>query len=210
MFILSKDISRFPDIEMKTYTTGDIAQICDVTQRTVIRWIERGDLIGFKLPGRGNNRVTEEDLLKFLQKHNIPLANPTKSDARDLILIVDDEPAVAKAIQRVLRSAGYPTEIALDGFEAGSELIRRKPVLMTLDLNMPGINGMEVIKQVRSNMDTVGTKILVISSAEISLLQQSVEFGADAYLQKPFTNSDLLNAVDQLVTDSSRVRGKKR
>lgn len=184
---------------MKTYTTGDIAEICDVNQRTVIRWIERGELLGFKLPGRGNNRVTEESLLDFLNRHNIPVPEEIKPEAGNQILIVDDEPAVAKAIQRVLRGAGYSTEIAFDGFKAGSALVRNKPVLMTLDLKMPGIDGFEVIQQVRSHSDMHDTAILVISSVEETLLKRAVLKGADGYLHKPFNNDELVEKIKRLI-----------
>ncbi len=58
---------------MKTFTTGDIALMCDVNLRTVIRWIERGSLQAHKLPGRGNNRVIETDFLQFLHTHGMPV-----------------------------------------------------------------------------------------------------------------------------------------
>lgn len=188
---------------MKTYTTGDIAQICDVNQRTVIRWIERGELLGFKLPGRGNNRVTEEGLLDFLNRHKIPVPEEIKPDAGNQILIVDDEPAVAKAIQRVLRGAGYSTEIAFDGFKAGSALVRNKPVLMTLDLKMPGMDGLEVIQHVRSHSDIHDTAILVISSVEETLLKQAILKGADGYLHKPFNNDELIETIKRLIASKT-------
>jgi CheY-like chemotaxis protein len=189
---------------MKTYTTGDIAQMCDVNQRTVIRWIDRGELQGFKLPGRGNNRVTEESLVSFLQQHDFPLPEGLILFSAKPVLIVDDDSAITKAIQRVLRGAGYKTVIALDGFEAGSELVRNKPLLMTLDLKMPGMDGFEVIKQVRNKADISHTKILVISSVEEILLNKAMDIGADDFISKPFTNSELLEKVDQLILDAKR------
>lgn len=192
---------------MKTYTTGDIAQMCDVNQRTVIRWIDRGELQGFKLPGRGNNRVTEESLVSFLQQHDFPLPEGLILFSAKPVLIVDDDSAITKAIQRVLRGAGYKTVIALDGFEAGSELVRNKPLLMTLDLKMPGMDGFEVIKQVRNKADISHTKILVISSVEEILLNKALDIGADDFISKPFTNSELLEKVDQLILDAKRESG---
>ncbi|WP_420598225.1 response regulator [Neptuniibacter sp.] len=192
---------------MKTYTTGDIAQMCDVNQRTVIRWIDRGELQGFKLPGRGNNRVTEESLVSFLQQHDFPLPEGLILFSAKPVLIVDDDSAITKAIQRVLRGAGYKTVIALDGFEAGSELVRNKPLLMTLDLKMPGMDGFEVIKQIRNKADISHTKILVISSVEEILLNKALDIGADDFISKPFTNSELLEKVEQLILDAKRESG---
>ena len=88
---------------MKTLTSGEIATYCDVNLRTVIRWIESGKLKGFKLPGRGNNRVLVSDFVSFLEHHNIPIPEDLQSEISPSILIVDDEMPVAKSIQRVAR-----------------------------------------------------------------------------------------------------------
>ena len=79
------------DSMIKTYTTGEIAALCDVNLRTVIRWIDRGALKGFKLPGRGNNRVREEDFIAFLHEHEMPVPPELQKKISRHILIVDDE-----------------------------------------------------------------------------------------------------------------------
>ena len=56
-----------------TLTTGEIAQYCDVNSRTVIRWIKRGHLRAYQLPGRGDNRIALEDFLAFLAAHGMPV-----------------------------------------------------------------------------------------------------------------------------------------
>jgi len=117
----------------------------------------------------------------------------------DRILIVDDEEQLAKSIQRVLRGAGYKTSLALDGFRAGSKLMKEKPALMTLDLSMPGIDGFDVIQFVKSSEELSATKILVISALDEDHLQRAISLGADAYLQKPFVNSELLAEIEKLI-----------
>lgn len=184
---------------MKTLTTGEIASICDVNLRTVIRWIERGELKGFKLPGRGNNRVTQEDFVAFLKKHKMPIPAELLDDGHNHILIVDDELPFSKSIQRVLRGAGYETSIANDGFAAGSQLSALKPALMTLDLSMPGLDGFDVIRFVRHSAIISSTRILVVSALNEQELSKALECGADAYLQKPFANSELLASVEMLM-----------
>lgn len=184
---------------MKTFTTGEIAKLCDVNLRTVIRWIDRGALVGFKLPGRGNNRVREEDFIAFLHEHGMPVPPELQQEISKLVLIVDDELPVAKSIQRVLKRAGYETLIATDGFQAGSQLLIEKPVLMTLDLSMPGLDGFEVLKYVRSHDDISNLRILVISALDETNLDKALANGADAVLQKPFKNEQLLNTVQKLL-----------
>ena len=183
----------------KTLTTGEIASICDVNLRTVIRWIERGELKGFKLPGRGNNRVTQEDFVTFLKNHKMPIPAELLDDGHNHILIVDDELPFSKSIQRVLRGAGYETSIANDGFSAGSQLSALKPALMTLDLSMPGLDGFDVIRFVRHSAIISSTRILVVSALNEQELSKALECGADAYLQKPFANSELLASVEMLM-----------
>lgn len=188
---------------MKTLTTGEIAKICDVNLRTVIRWIERGDLKGFKLPGRGNNRVTQQDFVAFLQLHQMPVPAEFLDEGHNHVLIVDDELPFAKSIQRVLKGAGYMTSIANDGFSAGSQLSTIQPALMTLDLSMPGLDGYDVIRFVRHSERISSTRILVVSALSDQALIKAVECGADAYLQKPYMNSELLAAVEMLIDNSN-------
>ncbi len=186
---------------MKTLTTGEIAKLCDVNLRTVIRWIDRGALKGFKLPGRGNNRVREEDFISFLKEYDMPVPVGFKSNkgTNKKILIVDDELPVATAIQRVLRQAGYETSIATDGFRAGSMLLKESPAIMTLDLSMPGQDGFDVLAYVRATEELASTRILVISALDDISLNKALACGADAVLQKPFENSQLLMMIQQLL-----------
>ena len=198
---------------MKTLTTGEIAKFCDVNQRTVIRWIDRGDLKGFKLPGRGNNRVLEQDFVAFLKKSGMPVPAEFERDLPDKVLIVDDEPQVAAAISRVLRGAGVLSSIATDGFSAGSLLMAERPKLMTLDLSMPGLDGYDVIRFVRQSAEISQTKILVISALDAASLNEALECGADEVMQKPFDNEELAEKVTTMLssvrTDSKGMNMKK-
>jgi len=183
---------------MKTLSTGEIAKLCDVNLRTVIRWIERGALKGFKLPGRGNNRVRVEDFLAFLVEHDIPIPAELQEDSRK-VLVVDDEPAIARALQRVLRKHGLVAEVAADGFQAGTKLMKERPVLVTLDLSMPGLSGYDVLSFVRETPEIASTKILVISALGDEALQKAIDLGADAILNKPFDNHELVEVINKLV-----------
>lgn len=183
---------------MKTLSTGDIAKLCDVNLRTVIRWIERGALKGFKLPGRGNNRVRLEDFLAFLVEYNMPIPAELQEESCK-VLVVDDEPAIARALQRVLRKHGLIVEVAADGFQAGTKLMKERPMLMTLDLSMPGLSGYDVLSFVRETPEIASTKILIISALGGEALQKAIDLGADAILNKPFDNQELVEVIDKLV-----------
>lgn len=185
---------------MKTLTSGEIASYCDVNLRTVIRWIENGKLKGFKLPGRGNNRVLVEDFIEFLERHDMPIPDSLKGDATPSILIVDDEMPVAKSIQRVARRAGFDSYIATGGFQAGIMLSQHEPKVMTLDLSMPGMDGYSVIEFTREQNKYKELKIVVISALDDISLERALELGADASLQKPFSNHDLTMVLEQFMS----------
>ena len=177
-------------------TTGQVARYCGVNFRTVIRWIERGHLKAYKLPGRGDNRVKVEDFLDFLKANEMPIPQelaPTKN-----VLVVDDDAAMANAIGRTLRRAGYEIEVVNSGFEAGAKVVAEPPALMTLDLNMPGMSGIEVLKEIRQRFgDSV--KVLIVSGASTKELDAVKAAGCDAILEKPFENAQLVEAVEQLI-----------
>ena len=185
---------------MKTLTSGEIASYCDVNLRTVIRWIESGKLKGFKLPGRGNNRVLVEDFVEFLERHDMPIPDALRGVASPSILIVDDEMPVAKSTQRVARRAGFDSYIATGGFQAGIMLSQYEPKVMTLDLSMPGMDGYSVIEFTRDQSKYKDLKIVVISALDDISLERALEIGADATLQKPFSNHDLTSTLEQFMS----------
>lgn len=123
---------------------------------------------------------------------------PELSEATS-VLVVDDEVAYQHAIQRVLKAAGYEVLLAADGFQAGVLLLANKPRLMTLDLQMPGLNGFEILKFIRQHPDLSHTKILVISGLGQAELEQARIAGANATLAKPFDNALLLRSIAHLL-----------
>jgi excisionase family DNA binding protein len=181
-----------------TLTTSEVARLCGVSQRTVIRWVEREELRAYKLPGRGDRRVTAAELRKFMRKHGMPLPGGD-SDAPLRVLVVEDDLAMARAINRVLKRAGFETAFAGNGFLAGSLLHSFRPALMTLDIRMPWMDGLEVLRLLRKTPPPVPLKVLVLSGDNRARLDEAVRAGADAALAKPFSNDELIDAVYALV-----------
>jgi len=180
-----------------TLTTGEVAKYCGVNFRTVIRWIERGHLKSYKLPGRGDNRIQASDFVEFLKENQMPIPSDFQGLSRK-VLVVDDEAPMARAISRVLSRGGFEVEIANSGFEAGAMLATNEPALITLDLSMPGLDGFQMLDYIRSN-HPASLKILVISALSKEKLQQAIEAGANAALQKPYDNKELLATVESLL-----------
>ncbi|MAT15980.1 MAG: response regulator [Planctomyces sp.] len=179
-------------------TTGEVARYCSVHFRTVLRWIERGDLNAYKLPGRGDNRIRIEDFLNFLAEHEMPIPAELGEATNNKVLIVEDEPRMARCIQRVLHGK-YETVVATDGFRAGAYLKTYQPKVMTLDLQMPGLSGFDVLTFVRATKELCDTRILVLSGMGPDDLAQASLAGADAVMSKPFDNDELLATIDHLM-----------
>ncbi|UTA48615.1 response regulator [Simiduia sp. 21SJ11W-1] len=184
--------------EIQVLTTGEAAKYCGVNFRTVIRWIERGRLKAYKLPGRGDHRIQTQDFVTFLRDNSMPVP-PELVGANNRVLIIEDQPEMAAAIRRTLKRAGYEVEVAKDGFIAGTLLMRHNPALVTLDLKMPGMDGYQVLNFIREQEDHSQVKVLVISAETREGLNRAMTAGADDILPKPFDNSELLTKVAELI-----------
>lgn len=178
-------------------TTGEAADHCGVHFRTVLRWIARGRLRAYALPGRGDHRIRAEDFVAFLRRHGLPVPEEL-SPGRRRVLIVEDDAPMAKLIQRALRGAGFETRVAADGFRAGTLLGTVRPAVMTLDLQMPGLPGMDVLRFVRATESLSAVRILVVSAMPRALLDEALAAGADDVLPKPFDRADLVERVRRL------------
>lgn len=178
-------------------TTGEAAHICGVNFRTVLRWIERGLLPAYKLPGRGDRRVLGTELQRFMQENGIPDRSVNSALPRR-ILIADDDLAMAHAIERVLRRADFETAIASNGFEAGAMLPTFKPGVLTLDLRMPGVDGLDVLRFLQKAKLAAPLKILVVSADTEARLQEALALGAHGIIRKPFTNEELAEGVEKI------------
>lgn len=185
-------------------TTGEVAQYCGVSFRTVLRWIERGYLRAFQLPGRGDNRIEVREFVRFLKEHDMPVPEAfadlalADHDTRR-ILIVDNDLSMANAIRRCLKRLDHDIRIACDGFEAGVQLAGFMPHLLILDLAMPGMDGYQVLEFIRTEPQFARTRILVLSGMSQAHLDEALERGADRVMAKPFDNDALEEAVVALL-----------
>jgi two-component system response regulator MprA len=106
------------------------------------------------------------------------------------ILVVDDEPAVRRALERALRLDSYDVELAADGREALDRLAERPVDAVILDVMMPGLDGLEVCRRIRSAGDH--TPILMLTARDaIDDRVKGLDVGADDYLVKPFALREL-------------------
>jgi CheY-like chemotaxis protein len=137
------------------------------------------------------------------QSHAVLTSSRADTDSTDLlptasILIVDDEKAVQKYFEQILVDAGYEVLLASNGKTAMAMLQAFHPDLVLLDLVMPELDGIEMIKSIRS--DELGMKIVAISGAfGGQFLEVAKLLGADTTLAKPVSPHRLLSTVQSLL-----------
>ncbi len=110
------------------------------------------------------------------------------------VLIVDADLAAANTISDVLSQMGLEAVQVHNGYDANFEFYHRKPALVTVDLALAGMSGLEVIYNIKA-MPNHATKILVVSDAVPSLLSKAKNAGADALLGKPIDQDSLRRMV---------------
>jgi FixJ family two-component response regulator len=118
------------------------------------------------------------------------------SPAVPVVAIVDDEDAVRRALERLLRSAGCEPQVFSSGETFLESLSRRKPDCVVLDLHMPGVTGFDV--QVRLNASGFHVPVIVITGHDSAESRDRVRaLGASAYLRKPVGAKVLLDAIER-------------
>ena len=121
------------------------------------------------------------------------------------ILIVEDDRDIAELLQRYLTRAGHTTDALTDGNEALASIRSRVPDLVILDLMLPGVDGLQVCRELRRGPDTRGLPIIMLTArSEESDRIVGLELGADDYVTKPFSPSELVARVGALLRRAQR------
>jgi len=168
------------------FTTGEAAEVCKVSQQTIIRCFDSGRLEGFRVPGSKFRRIPRQNLVKFMKDNNIPLGT-IESDKKK-VLIVDDDVEIVELITDVLaRDGRFEIKAAASGYEAGISTQQFRPDLILLDYMLPDVNGDVVCQTIRKNPEFEKIKIIIVSGVikqdEVDRLLKS---GAEDFIKKPF------------------------
>ena len=184
------------------FTTGDVAKICNVTIRTVIKWFESGELEGYKIPGSKDRRIPRDNLINFMKRHNIPLRSlsPNGTGKRK-ILIADDDKGIVSFLEAYFQKKDiFEIKMAYNGYEAGLLTMEFHPEVLLLDYNLGDTDGAQVTRIIRNNPAISDTKILVMSGfLPDDEVETIFEAGVDDYIKKPFRIEDLMDKVYRLL-----------
>ena len=183
----------------RIFTTGEAAEICKVSQQTIIRCFDSGRLTGFRVPGSKFRRIPRDELIRFMRSNNIPLDVIEGSTRR--VLVVDDDSAILDLFVDVLtRDGRFEVKTATTGYDAGLLTESFKPHLMVLDYMLPDVNGNVVCQRIRTNPAYKDMRIVFVSGVvNADEVKGLLAAGADEFVKKPFDTAALVGRMAELL-----------
>lgn len=125
------------------------------------------------------------------------------------ILVVDDDPIIARLLEIELEASGYEVRLAKTGEEAIESAQENRPDLMLLDVMMPGMDGFEVARRLRSDPRTLPVSIIMLTATGLSANRlEGLNAGADDYIVKPFDTPELLARVKGVLRRAKEMRSQ--
>ncbi len=117
-----------------------------------------------------------------------------------LILVADDDEDILALVKAVLERSGHEVVTVADGAEALATVRTRKPDLAVLDITMPQVDGLEVLRRLRADAETAALPVVLLSAqAQEADVERGFVTGASAYIKKPFSPRELVTRVAQLL-----------
>jgi excisionase family DNA binding protein len=177
------------------FTTGEAAEICRVSQQTIIRCFDAGRLEGFRVPGSRFRRIPRQNLVKFMKENNIPL-DAIESGKRKVLVVDDDAEIVELVVEILERDGRFEVKTASSGYEAGMATERFRPELILLDYMLPDVNGNMVCQTIRRNPEFENIKIIIVSGVvKEDEIAQLLKSGAEDFIRKPFNIAELTDRI---------------
>lgn len=117
------------------------------------------------------------------------------------VLVVDDEPDIVRLIAKVLEARGHRVRTARDGQEALDAIADEQPDVLVIDVNLPRVDGFEVVKRLRGASATQALPIVMMTAAfpSVADADHGITIGADEYVVKPFLREVLVHNVERLI-----------
>jgi excisionase family DNA binding protein len=164
----------------------EAARMLGVAVSSVSKWIDTGKLVAGRTPG-GHRRIERDDLVRFLRKQKLRIPAELEP-SRPKVLIVDDEKPIAQWLAEKVRERfpGCEVILAFDGYSAGEMIGLSKPEVIILDLHMPGLDGFEICRSVKSNPLLKDASVIAITGDCSDVIRRRIlRMGAAACLLKP-------------------------
>ncbi|MBU2700698.1 two-component system response regulator (stage 0 sporulation protein F) [Sporomusaceae bacterium BoRhaA] len=125
----------------------------------------------------------------------------------DTVLVIDDQPGIRRLLVEVLKEEGYQVVTASNGYDGLQEAQVVKPQLILMDMKMPGMDGIETLKELK-RVGQGDRVIMMTAYGELDLVNQAREIGAYDYITKPFDIIALCQTIQEIMTHSAQDQTK--
>lgn len=190
--------------KMRIYSALEVANICGVVNQTAINWIRSNHLKAFVTPG-GQYRVYHDDLVSFMKDRGMRIPKAL-SGADDCLIIVDDDESFNNAMSTFLKKEleGFTVYQSFDGFDAGLKIMKHKPSIVFLDLDLPGVSGKDICSKIKQDVAYNNPFVVVITGLEGEAVETELkEKGADLILKKPIDFAKMLDQVKSFIEEEN-------
>lgn len=173
-------------------STSEAAKYIQVHEQTFRRLARDGQIPAFKIGGRWKFKKSSLD--PWIEKNSLEKSG----DTTPYIMVVDDEQNILDALERIFRKEGYRVGLSNNGKDAIEHLKEELPNLVILDLQMPGINGVDVLKKIRMSYDMLPV-IVLTGSKDLQLIERALNYSPITLLKKPTDTEKLLSLTKSLL-----------
>lgn len=181
------------------YTTGEAAEICRISQQTIIRCFDSGRVKGFRVPGSKFRRIPRQSLIEFMEANSIPF-DGLKSGKKKVLVVDDDEEIVELIVDALSRDGRFEIKTAGSGYEAGVSTQQFRPDVILLDYMLPDVNGNVVCETIRKNPEFAKIKIIIVSGVvRQDEIDHLLKTGAEDFIKKPFDIYELIQKITTLL-----------
>lgn len=169
-------------LEVKTFSTGELARLCSVTKHTIISAIDRNELKSSRTPG-GHHRISQRDASEFLRKHDVV----TQATPRLNIILISNEEVIFNLIEEIFVNDGAITHSVNCTYKAGVMIERLQPALVIVDHNID----CEAVKKIINHIDEPDYQVktltvLLVDREDKSRVQLFKNNRNVHFLEKPF------------------------
>ena len=190
------------------YSALEVANICGVVNQTAINWIRNGYLTAFSTPG-GQYRIYLEDLITFMKSRNMKIpaelteVYQQQKNSPVSILVVDDDKGLNQVVTKYLEKELSDVKLfqAFDGFEAGAIIADKKPNIILLDLDLPGVKGEDLCVKINNSEEFGKPVVCVMTALKDSGIEERLKgLGAIHFFVKPLNLVEIADSIKQIIS----------
>ncbi|MGD9692542.1 MAG: response regulator [Phycisphaerales bacterium] len=192
----------------EVFSTGEAAEVCNVSQQTIIRCFDKGKIGGFRVPGSKFRRIPRADLIRFMRENGIPLERLEAGTKR--VLVAEDDARTRGLLLEALRRNGRVEARAVENaFELGTLAASWTPSLVVFDAMMPGLDAASVCRAMKGREDAPPASVVCTGSGLDEKQEEALRrAGADEVWRKPFGVDRLAALAETLLGGSGEESGR--